>query len=210
MKSILVRRGMRLLAVGAHPDDVELSCGGFLLSLQRNFDVQITLIICSDGELKTNRGTRTREQKEANKFLRVKNFYALGKQDGKLMFDSDLVNMIEKIIDAQKPELVLTHYLNDIHQDHRNVCQATVAAARKSPATLIFYPSLFTREPFVANLYTDISGQLQNKLKLLSKFKSQQNSIYLQPKTVEIRALEAGLYRNCQYAEKFYIYFAAA
>lgn len=210
MKSILVRQGMHLLAVGAHPDDIELSCGGFLLSLRKDFNVQITSVICSNGELKENGVRRLEEQKRANKFLGVRNFYPLSKPDGSISFNSELVDDIEKIIRETDPELILTHYPKDVHQDHCNVALASIAAARRASATLVFYPSLFTRESFTANLYVDITDQFQNKLKLISEFKSQSGNIYLQPKTIKIRALEAGLFRNCQYSEKFFIYFAMA
>lgn len=210
MENLLGKHNMKVLAIGAHPDDVELGCGGFLLSLKDEYNARIGLIICSSGALKTKAAVRLQEQKRAADILGAEIVKNLKRADGYIASDASLVLDVEEVIKSFDPSLILTHGFDDSHQDHRNTSFATVTAARYSLATILLYPPLLTREPFAANLYVDISKYFSQKLTLLSVFASQQDNSYMRPEVVTAMAVEAGLHRNCRYAEKFQIYFTVA
>ena len=58
------------------------------------------------------------------------NLVCLGFDDTKIIFDANLIQLIERELITYQPDLILTHWLYDTHQDHLNTAQAVVAAAR--------------------------------------------------------------------------------
>jgi LmbE family N-acetylglucosaminyl deacetylase len=204
---LALSKNLKVLAVGAHPDDIELSCGGTLLKLKKEYDACIYTLIFSKGELKSNPLIRAKEQARAGKFLGVFKSRLLNYKDGSILVDSNLVNEIEQLVKEYQPDLIFTHCIDDIHQDHRNIGWATLSATRRKKPAILLYSSLFTRDRFTPNLYIDISKHLDQKLKLLSLFKSQESNEYMDPEVIKAQARESGLHSGCKYAEEFYLNF---
>ena len=108
-----------ILAVGVHPDDVELSCSGTLL---RHIDQGKTvgLLDLTRGELGT-RGTaaiRTKEAAEAARMLGAQFRWNLDLADGFFSHDQASIRAIVAAIRAAQPEIVLCNALSDRHPDH--------------------------------------------------------------------------------------------
>jgi len=114
----LPRGRVRVLCLGAHSDDIEIGCGGLILSLiNRAAAVDVRWVVFS------GRADRQREaRRSAAKFLKgaararvdVRQF-----RDGFFPYDSDIKEVFERLKREIDPDLVLTHYRNDRHQDHR-------------------------------------------------------------------------------------------
>ena len=114
----LPRGRVRVLCLGAHSDDIEIGCGGLILSLiNRAAAVDVRWVVFS------GRANREREaRRSAAKFLKgaararvdVRQF-----RDGFFPYDSDIKEVFERLKREIDPDLVLTHYRNDRHQDHR-------------------------------------------------------------------------------------------
>ena len=204
---LTLSKNLKVLAIGAHPDDIELSCGGTLLKLRKEYDADIHSLVFSKGELKSNPLIRAKEQSKAGEFLDVSETKLLDYKDGSIISDSSLVNEIEQLVKECQPDLIFTHHIDDIHQDHRNVGWATLSATRRKKQAILLYPSLFIRDRFIPNLYIDISKHLDQKLKLLSLFKSQRSNEYMDPEVIKVQARESGLHCGCKYAEEFYLSF---
>ncbi|WP_405021176.1 PIG-L family deacetylase [Kitasatospora sp. NBC_00070] len=160
----------RVLAVGAHPDDIELGCGGTLLRARRD-GAEVTMLVLTDGRLGPgDPGLRAREQRQAAEYLGA-DLVDGGFRDGELVHGPALVDRIGQVLADVRPDLVLTHAPADSHQDHRAAADATVAAARalssvlhyESPSTLEFQPTVFG----------DVTGLLPDKLTLLRHHVSQ-------------------------------------
>jgi len=199
----------RVLAIGAHPDDIELSCSGSLIKLKKEFGCKLFEVICTNGEFKSDFLIRIREQKKAAKAIGVEEVFYLKLKDGFLRHDADLVSKIEKVIDIVKPDIVFTHCPEDYHQDHIAVSKATISAVRRRRVILLFYPSYVAPKSFYFNLYVDITKYFNKKIEILNIFKSQSRSWYMDRNFIEIKEREAGFYIGCQYAEKFFIYFSS-
>jgi LmbE family N-acetylglucosaminyl deacetylase len=115
---------LRVLAIGAHADDIEIGCGGTLLRLLESVaQVHVCWVVLSaDGE-------RAREAEEsANAFLanaERHRFMLGGFRDG--YFPSHWAEIKERFesLKEVKPDLILTHYRHDLHQDHRLVSELT-------------------------------------------------------------------------------------
>ncbi len=108
-----------ILAVGVHPDDIELSCSGTLL---KHIDQGYSAALCdlTQGELGT-RGSaaiRLQEAERARNVFGIQHRSNLGLPDGFLQEDkSSLLKLIE-IIRRHRPEIVLANAVRDRHPDH--------------------------------------------------------------------------------------------
>ena len=118
-----------ILAFGAHPDDVELGCGGSLLAAVAE-GKKIGIIDLTKGELGT-RGTvadRSKEAELAGEIIGATIRENLGMQDG--FFVNDQVSQLKliEVIRAYKPDIVLANALEDRHPDHGKGAQLAIDA----------------------------------------------------------------------------------
>lgn len=108
-----------ILAVGAHPDDVELSCSGTIAKEISN-GKKVGILDLTRGELGT-RGTpeiRDQEAKNASEILGVLTRENLGFKDGFFTNDQNHQLEIIKILRKYRPEIVLCNAITDRHIDH--------------------------------------------------------------------------------------------
>lgn len=162
-----------ILAIGAHPDDIEFGCFGTLRKHLNSGD-KVTLLVMTQSDVKdahTNEITRDasisqREAQRAADILGAE--LILGPfQDTKVPFNSESVSFIEKIVKERGIDFVYTHWAGDTHQDHINTLSATMAATRLVKNVLCYeqvpLPRITTTYP-VANYYVDITETLTTKL----------------------------------------------
>ncbi len=108
-----------ILAIGAHPDDVELGCGGTLAKEIKNGKI-VGILDLTKGELGT-RGTdetRRTEANDAKNILGVAVRENLGIPDGFFLNDKENQLKIVEIIRKYQPEIILSNAPNDRHPDH--------------------------------------------------------------------------------------------
>ena len=118
-------RPLRLLCLGAHCDDIEIGCGGTILKLataERKIEVQ-WVVFSSDDRRKQEALTSAQEflcgvgaKKIAIHELRDGFFPYVG---------AELKELFEQLKAEVSPDVILTHYRNDLHQDHRLVSELT-------------------------------------------------------------------------------------
>lgn len=108
-----------ILAIGAHPDDVELGCGGTLAKLISEGKT-VAIVDLTEGELGT-RGTnvtRAEEAGNASKILGISDRTNLKMKDGFLLNSEEYQMQIVKMIRKYQPEIVLANAVDDRHPDH--------------------------------------------------------------------------------------------
>lgn len=162
---------MRILAVGAHPDDIELGCGGTLAAhCAAGHDV--TMLVLTDGRSGSGLiDQRIDEQRAAADVLGATLVWG-GVPDGTVgNHEMQVLKAVEHALDVTGATRLYTHSANDSHQDHRAVALCSFGAARNLHEILT-YDSPSSRD-FHANLYIDVSDSLQVKLKALSCHVSQ-------------------------------------
>ncbi|MDI6642012.1 MAG: PIG-L family deacetylase [Elusimicrobiota bacterium] len=165
---------MNILAIGAHPDDLEYGCGGTLLKFSHS-GYKISLLVLTKGEVGGAPKVREKEQINSAKILNARLYWGgEGFYDTKVTLSKELIDRIESVIKLIKPNLIFVHYPEDTHQDHRNVSQATITATRYI-RNVLFY-EVPTTVNFSPTVFVDIGKMLKSKLKLLKAHKSQ---IYL-------------------------------
>lgn len=173
-----------ILCFAAHPDDVELSCGG---TIAKHVDLGHSVGICdlTRGELGTrgNADTRRDEALKASEILKIKYRENLGLQDG--FFDINEKNIIDvvKIIRKYKPKIVLCNATHDRHLDHSRAGDLVVRAAFLSglvkintnqdawrPSALYRYIQDYHNTP---DFVIDISKYMDIKLEAIKAYSTQ-------------------------------------
>jgi LmbE family N-acetylglucosaminyl deacetylase len=205
--SIRKDRALKILCVGAHSDDIEIGCGGTILRLLSEYeDVEIYWIVFG------SRGRRDREAvASANKFLAnakkkkiiIKHF----KESFFPYFGGEIKNFFEKLKKQVTPDIVLTHYRHDLHQDHRVISELTWNTYRDHlilEYEVIKYDGDLGIPNFFVHLDKDIC---QRKIEyIMDFFKTQGNRDWFTPDAflsmLRIRGIESKAPEK--YAEAFY------
>jgi LmbE family N-acetylglucosaminyl deacetylase/ActR/RegA family two-component response regulator len=159
-----------VVAVGAHPDDVEIGVGGLLSGHHANGDA-ITIVTLSRGARGGDSAVREEESHAAARRLDAR--LVLGDlADTRIPVGDPTVRVIQECIAEVEPDIVYTHSTNDVHQDHRAVHQATMVAARGVPMVAC-YQSPSATVDFHPIRFTTIDEHVEDKLALLACFASQ-------------------------------------
>lgn len=178
-----------ILAFGAHPDDVELGCGGTIAKLISEGKT-CAIVDLTRGELGT-RGTdltRKKEATEAAKILGVSARENLGLKDGFLVNSEEYQMKIVKMVRKYRPEIVLANAIDDRHPDHAKGAKLAsdacfLAGLRKietvldgenqevwRPKHIFHYIQWKNIEP---EFVIDISDHLDKKIEACMAFKTQ-------------------------------------
>jgi LmbE family N-acetylglucosaminyl deacetylase len=196
---------MNILAIGAHPDDIELGCGGLLLKASRHGRHNIFMYTLTRGGASGDPDERTKELIQSARFIGAKRLWIDNFEDTKLSLSSDLINHIEFFIKKADPDIVLTHSLGDTHHDHRAIAASTMEAGRYVPNTLA-YEIPVTRD-FRPQVYYDISDVIDDKIQLINIFWSQRSKMFLKSNAIrglaEYRALQSRFNNTVTCVEAF-------
>ena len=179
-----------ILAFGAHPDDVELGCGGTIAKAASK-GKKVAIIDLTKGELGTrgNASIREKESKEAAKILGVKFRENLNLKDGFIFNDKESQKRVVKVIRTYKPDIVLCNAIKDRHIDHpraselvSNSCflsgldklktfdKKNIPNKSWTPKYVFHYMQWEDLRP---DFVVDISGYLETKMNAVKAFKSQ-------------------------------------
>ncbi|MAO02000.1 MAG: bacillithiol biosynthesis deacetylase BshB1 [Flavobacteriales bacterium] len=214
-----------ILAFGAHPDDVELGCGGTIIKEVEN-GKKVGIIDLTLGELGTrgNVEKRKQESKKANKILGIEIRENMCFKDG--FFENTEKNKIELIkkIRCYRPKIVLTNALSDRHPDHPRSSQLTIDACFLSglskintnqevyrPEAIYHYIQFNSITP---DFVVDITNQIDKKIEAVKCYASQfynpnsnEKETIISTKSfldsVKYRAEDLGRQTKCMYAEAF-------
>lgn len=158
---------MKLLAIGAHIDDIELGAGGLLAdAVLKKHHVKM-IVMCKSGYTDLN-GTIHRTNEEALKEGRTAAL-ALGISDLEILdfpiksipYNASTVETLDCIIRKYKPTLIMTQWPYDTHQDHRNAALSTISAARYQNNIIMYepiWPSGRSYQGFRGQLYYPVSA----------------------------------------------------
>lgn len=219
---------MRVLAVGAHPDDLEVLCGGTLARYTKNGD-QVTMCYFTQGEkghFTIPSGElaliRADEARQAAKLIDAE-VLSLGLLDGEVRLEDADTQL--KIIDAirqTRPDVIITHAPNDTyHSDHGVVSRLVLDASFHASVPKIesnyeahdevppiYYMETIIGVDFQPSIYVDISDTFMTKLQMVSKHQSQitwlkeHDNLYILD-MVETVAKFRGWQSGVKYAEGF-------
>jgi LmbE family N-acetylglucosaminyl deacetylase len=189
----------RILAVGAHPDDVEIGIGG-ILAAHRAAGADITIYTLTNGEAGGDEQTRELESIAAARVLGAT--VRFGRfDDTRLGHESGLVQAIEDVVQEMRPDLVYTHGSSDLHQDHAAVHHATMVATRRVDR-VYGYQSPSSTVEFAPRRFIPIDDHLTTKLESIACYRSQTEvRDYLEHDLLVATARYWGRFTNARYAE---------
>ena len=205
----------KILAIGAHPDDIELGLGGTLAKYVEKGKEVYALILSrgekgvSDDKIKDKElkgKIREEETRKALNFLGVKdeNINVLGLPDGGIKPDERVIDEIYEYIMKISPDIVFTHFFEDDHLVHVGTSLITLHAGRKVKS-ILFYESPSTRTSFSPNFFVDISEYIDKKVKALKMHETQKDKLYMGEDVIISKARFRGFQAKVRYAEGFVV-----
>ena len=177
-----------ILAIGAHPDDIELGCGGSLLQLSAQ-GYAIRAVVFSRGR----RGAlsdedRARESAQAFGLIGIDDVHIYDFPDTRLWQNlNELIAVIEGHVAEFRPFRAYTMFQHDRHQDHRVVYEATSIACRNVPQ-LLGYETPSSYPHFRPTVFQEIGAELDSKIAALKCHASQGARVYMQEQNVRAAA----------------------
>lgn len=159
-----------VLAIGAHPDDVEIGVGGILAAHAQAGD-DVTILTLSRGARGGDANSRQHESLAAAEMLGARLFLK-DLVDTEIQSGGPTVRLIEEVVQEVQPTIVYTHSVNDRHQDHRAVAEATIVATRRV-GTVACYQSPSSTIDFRPTRFMRIEQFLGRKLQVIGCFMSQ-------------------------------------
>ncbi|HKS51881.1 MAG TPA: PIG-L deacetylase family protein [Pseudonocardiaceae bacterium] len=192
----------RILAIGAHPDDLEIACGGTLAKFVDSGH-EVHGLVMSGGGRGGDGCARPGEALAAAQFMRLTSLSVLGLPDTELpAHQRTMIEAIETTLSRLNADIVLTHSINDVHQDHQAVYLATMRAARNHPA-ILSYESPSANEQFMPRWFVDIDQYFDVKATAVSAHRDQAGKSYLSKKHMKAVAVVRGAQARTRYAEGF-------
>ena len=172
----------KILAMGAHPDDMELEAGGTLAKfIKKGYDVYL-LILTSGGYTDMDGKTYFDEQLKnealnASKILGIKEVIFFDYQTTDLPSGGKIVARVDEIVDKIKPDVFISHHPFDSHQDHKAASDIMFAVSRQgrvknvlSGSTLPYRPNVFAFRP---QFFVDITDTIEIKMDAIRAYETQ-------------------------------------
>ena len=173
----------KVLVIGAHPDDPESMCAGTMLKLKA-MGAEVVAVYLTSGEAgivgKTHEQARTIRQAEARKACEVLGVRAvfLTQTDGNAEVNKERYAEMKALIEAEQPDMVITHWPIDSHRDHR-VCSILVYDAWRMTGRNfdLYYSEVMTgmqTQNFTPTLWVDITDYRDKKIEAYLCHESQE------------------------------------
>lgn len=162
---------LKIVCVGAHPDDPESGCGGALLRYAA-LGHAVTIVYLTRGErgiagksLDEAARIRTAESETACKIIGAKPVF-FGQIDGATEVTRAQIDAMTRLLAAERPDILLTHWPIDTHPDHQVASMLTIRAWMSLGAGNLYFFEVDAGDQtqgFLANTYIDISTVLEKK-----------------------------------------------
>ena len=191
---------MNILAIGAHPDDIEIGCGGTLIKYADRGHKVYSLVM-TGGSQGGETSIRRTEQEKACAVLGIEKIYWGGYEDTHLVVNQELIAKIEKVIHDICPNFIFCHYPDDTHQDHRHLSLATQSAARNM-RNVLFYEGP-TTWGFNPQVFVDIGETLETKIEALKAHDSQVTKTNIEDLSIVEIARSSANFRGIQGRVKY-------
>jgi LmbE family N-acetylglucosaminyl deacetylase len=172
---------MKVLCIGAHPDDVELGMGGTVAKHSMRGD-EVHIMICTLGIGGESGDPKAREKEAAAAAqilggrLHIIDYPVVRLNKPSIEFE----RIIRNVISEMAPQRVYTHSPFDYHQVHETVCECVTNSATDVPQLLYYEVASSTSPEFRPNAYADITDHLDMKIKCLALHCTQSSKLYMQ------------------------------
>jgi N-acetylglucosamine malate deacetylase 1 len=159
---------LKVIVTGGHPGDPEYGCGG-TVARYSDSGHEVVLLYLSEGDPPDKagpKGVRVGEAAKACAILKARPLYA-GQTDGRAVVDNAHYDAFRQILEAEKPDVVFTHWPIDNHADHRAISLLVYDAwVRLGRRFALYYYEVSNGEDtvqFAPTHYVDITGVVARK-----------------------------------------------
>ena len=195
--------GHKVLFLGAHPDDIELGCGGLLAHISGKSDVFCATL--SDNQENPDLKTIVGEHYRSMELLGVPRDKILLGQFETRNFPRDRQEILEFLYSLNrdhKPDIVFAHTQADIHQDHAVVTMEALRAFRGT--TVLGYDVLRSSYGFFPHFLVEISGEdVERKVRALAEYTIYSDKYYFDPEIIRATSIRHGALAEREFAEGF-------
>jgi LmbE family N-acetylglucosaminyl deacetylase len=190
-----------VLAIGAHPDDVEIGAAGTLLAHRAAGDTVVILTL-SRGARGGDQLQRARESQNAADIIGARLFLN-DLEDTRIAEGDPTICVIDQIVAEIQPTVVYTHSIHDVHQDHRSTHRAAMVACRRVGRVYCFQSPSATVD-YRPTHFVTIDDHIGRKLKAIDAFTSQSAlRDYLEPDLIASTARYWSRYGGGSHVEPF-------
>lgn len=193
--------GLVILAIGAHPDDIELGLGATIHKFRKEH--QFHGLVLTSGSLRACPEDREQATTCAAEILGYTPHF--GRLEDGAFSDIEAERTIQDKLVELKPDLVIGHSPQEYHRDHLRAYIATVSTSRRLP-TLLFFEGPYSHA-FTPQLYVPVAAlDLKAKVAALHEHaKAVETGRYLEERNIKALAIARGAVANAAYAEAFLI-----
>jgi LmbE family N-acetylglucosaminyl deacetylase len=198
----LLKENGRVLAFGAHPDDLEVGAGGLLARLAQE-GAEVTMAVVS---IPNNNAVRRAEAQAGADVIDAELFILFDEKPCRVedLAMHELVRRFDQVVGDVRPDLVITHSAFDLHWDHGLVNRATVSALRRTPCDLLAFlssPEMNAQSRAIGQCFADITKSIDAKIEAINAHKSQIAKLDLESSRDLARAM--GRISGYEYAEAY-------
>jgi LmbE family N-acetylglucosaminyl deacetylase len=190
-----------VLAIGAHPDDVEVGAGGTLLGHVAQGH-EVSILVLTGGETGGIPAERAREAGRAAELMGVRLFH-VNLADSSVSEGGATIGEITRVIEELSPDTIYTPSGHDLNQDHRNVHHATSVAAQRVPRVFCYQTPSSTVE-FRPSRFVPVDEFMDRKLAVIRSYTSQvKQRRYLDAELLRATSRYWSRYGHSRFVEPF-------
>ncbi|UCH88152.1 MAG: PIG-L family deacetylase [Thermoplasmata archaeon] len=200
----------RVIALGAHPDDIELGCGGFLSKLKskKAETWYVAMSKCNNQFSEDEKDTLVKEQACAAEVLGLQNCTIHDFPNKELPeYRREIMDIFNELQGKLNPTIVLIPHIKDPHQDHSTVGYCAIRTFRSGETILQYEILRHGSATFTPNLYINITDFIDTKIKAIQCYASQKvKRKFFDEDSYRALARTRGTQCGYEYAEGFEIY----
>ncbi len=205
LRSERPQRKTTVLAIGAHPDDIEFGCGATMLRLREEGAVTYGLVLTGgeQGHDRTESKVRIDEACSGASVMALCDITVHNFPDTSLHeHKAEIRKAIEQALARWRPDIIFTHNGHDAHMDHHTVFDATREAARGA-CTILCYENPNTPPAFHPTYFFDVGKYIERKIDALACHRTQSGKSYAASGVVRAMAGFRGTQARVPLAEGF-------
>lgn len=201
-----MNKDFTVLALGAHPDDLELGCGATLAKLASR-GAKVRAVIFTRGQAGAGaESDRNAETREALGLLGIADIHQHDFPDTRLhQHLNELIAAIEQHVRQFAPVRVYTMFDGDRHQDHRTIYEASAVACRRVPQ-ILGYETPSSYPNFLPTVFEPVDEFIERKVDALKLHRSQGERLYMHEDKIRSAAHFRGVQVDLGQTEGFIPY----
>ena len=195
--------GKRVLFLGAHPDDIEIGCGALIHNIVNK--TEILCVTLSDNQKNPDLKKVKNEHLESMKVLGVPEEKVVFGPFETRVFPDSRQNILEYFLKLRKdfkPDLILTHSKQDVHQDHNTMTDEALRAFRG--ITVLGFDVVRSSYGFFPNFLVEVTEEdVNKKIEALSQYATYQDRYYFNAELTRSIMVRHGALAERPFAEGF-------